>query len=167
MQIKVEQVENLKFAIRARRHSLICDQPAENGGSDHGMTPPELMLASLGSCALFYAVEYLKARKLSAEGLDVTVDAEKLKSPPASGQLQNRCALPHLPLRRTATRPGAIRAQLSHPQHPPVSARHRHRIETSRACRLVTTFAAWREPACQSMFEQISQPCLRTLTQVL
>ena len=88
MQIKVEQVENLKFAIRARRHSLICDQPADNGGSDQGMTPPELMLASLGSCALFYVVEYLKARKLSAEGLDVTVDAEKLKSPARLGNFK-------------------------------------------------------------------------------
>jgi organic hydroperoxide reductase OsmC/OhrA len=27
------------------------DQPVENGGHDEGMTPPELLLASLGSCA--------------------------------------------------------------------------------------------------------------------
>jgi hypothetical protein len=29
------------------------DQPVENGGDDSAMTPPELFLASLGSCAAF------------------------------------------------------------------------------------------------------------------
>jgi putative redox protein len=88
MQVKVEALENLEFAVHARRHTLICDQPAENGGSDHGMTPPELMLASLGSCALFYAVQYLKARNLPAEALEVTVNAEKLKSPARLGNFK-------------------------------------------------------------------------------
>ena len=37
------------------QHTIACDQPPENGGFDEGMTPPELLLASLGSCAGFYA----------------------------------------------------------------------------------------------------------------
>ena len=45
------------------------------------MTPPEFMLASLGSCAAFYAVQYLKARKLALGGVEVSVTAEKLKQP--------------------------------------------------------------------------------------
>ncbi len=86
MQVKVEQLKNVQFAIHARHHTVVCDQPADNGGFDLGMTPPELMLASLGSCAAFYAVQYLKARNLASEGVEVTVDAEKLKSP---GRLGN------------------------------------------------------------------------------
>src|SRR5579863_9760848 len=66
MQVKVEQLENVKFAVHARHHTLICDQPADNGGADEGMTPPEILLASLGSCAVFYALQYLKARNLAA-----------------------------------------------------------------------------------------------------
>jgi len=85
MQVKVEQLENVKFAIHARHHSLICDQPADNGGTDDGMTPPELMLASLGSCAAFYAAQYLKTRNLATRGVEVIVNAEKLKNPARLG----------------------------------------------------------------------------------
>jgi len=88
MQIKVEQLEGVKFAVHARQHSLICDQPADNGGSDEGMTPPEFLLASLGSCAAFYAVQYLKTRNLAAGGVEVTVDAEKLKGPARLGNFK-------------------------------------------------------------------------------
>jgi len=45
------------------------------------MTPPELLLASLGSCIGFYAVMYLKKHKLSSEGTRVHVSAETAKAP--------------------------------------------------------------------------------------
>lgn len=45
------------------------------------MTPPEFLLTSLGTCAAFYAVEYLRARSLAAEGLTVRVTAEKASGP--------------------------------------------------------------------------------------
>jgi uncharacterized OsmC-like protein len=81
MEVKITQLDHVKFTIQARSHSIICDQPAENGGQDSGMTPPELMLASLGSCAAFYAVRYLKSRNLAESGVEVSVTAEKLKQP--------------------------------------------------------------------------------------
>ncbi len=86
MEVKVTHLDHLKFAIHSRSHSIICDQPAENGGEDSGMTPPELMLASLGSCAAFYAVQYLKARSLADTGVEVSVTAEKLKQPARLGE---------------------------------------------------------------------------------
>jgi uncharacterized OsmC-like protein len=85
MQVTVEQLDNAKSAVHARHHSLLCDQPAENGGSDEGMTAPELLLASLGSCAAFYAVQYLKARNLGDAGVEVLVNAEELKAPARLG----------------------------------------------------------------------------------
>ena len=96
MQVKIEQLENVKFAIHARHHSVICDQPADNGGSDEGMTPPEFLLASLGSCAAFYAVQYLKARNLAGGGVEVTVTAQKLKSPARLGdfRIEVECPVP-------------------------------------------------------------------------
>jgi putative redox protein len=81
MEVKVSYLDNVKFAIHARSHTIVCDQPAENSGTDTGLTPPELMLASLGSCAAYYAVEFLKCRKLNRTGLEVTVTAEKLLQP--------------------------------------------------------------------------------------
>jgi putative redox protein len=94
MQVDVRQLDNVKFSIHARQHAVICDQPTENGGFDEGMTPPELLLASLGSCAAFYAVEYLRTRNLSSDPVEVSVYAEKLKNPSRLGhfQIEVRCS---------------------------------------------------------------------------
>jgi uncharacterized OsmC-like protein len=85
MEVKITHLDRVKFAIQSRSHTILCDQPAENGGEDSGMTPPELLLASLGSCAAFYAVQYLKTRHLAEKGVEVTVTAEKLKQPARVG----------------------------------------------------------------------------------
>ena len=81
MEITVEHLGALQFEIKARQHSILSDQPPENGGHDEGMTPPELFLASLGSCAGFYAAQYLRKHKLAVEGTRVRVTADKLKDP--------------------------------------------------------------------------------------
>jgi putative redox protein len=88
MEIKVRQVKGVQFAVEARNHTVICDQPQSNGGTDEGMTPPEFMLASLGSCAAFYAAQYLRTRGLAEDGVEVTVSAEKLKGPARLGNFQ-------------------------------------------------------------------------------
>src|SRR5690349_15816479 len=81
MQVSVEYLGAAQFEVRARHHRLVSDQPVENGGDDEGMTPPELLLASLGSCAAYYAVDYLKRNWLVPEGTKVNVTAEKVKGP--------------------------------------------------------------------------------------
>lgn len=48
MEVRVEHLGGVQFEITARQHRIVSDQPAENGGFDEGMTPPELLLASLG-----------------------------------------------------------------------------------------------------------------------
>jgi uncharacterized OsmC-like protein len=88
MEVKITHLDQVKFSIQARSHTILCDQPAENGGEDSGMTPPELLLASLGSCAAFYAVQYLRTRKLAESGLEVTVAADKLTQPARLGNFQ-------------------------------------------------------------------------------
>jgi uncharacterized OsmC-like protein len=88
MEVKITHLDHVKFAIHSRSHSILCDQPAENGGEDSGLTPPELLLASLGSCAAFYAVQYLRTRNLAETGVEVTVTAEKLKQPARVGNFR-------------------------------------------------------------------------------
>ncbi len=88
MEVKVTHLGQVKFNIQARSHSILCDQPTDNGGEDSAMTPPELMLASLGSCAAFYAVQYLKTRGLAETGVEVSVTAEKLKGPARLGNFK-------------------------------------------------------------------------------
>lgn len=85
MEVKVKHLDQVKFAIQARHHTIVSDQPTDNGGADEGMTPPEFLLASLGSCAAFYAVQYLKTRNLEHHDVEVTVTAEKLRAPARLG----------------------------------------------------------------------------------
>src|SRR5271157_6235025 len=82
MEVLVEHLGAVQFEIKARQHVIASDQPAENGGFDEGMTPPELMLASLGSCAAFYAAAYLRKHKLAERGTKVRVTAGKRQDPP-------------------------------------------------------------------------------------
>ncbi len=88
MEVTIQYRGDVKFEASARGHRVICDQPPDNGGSDSGMTPPEFLLVSLGTCAGFYAAQYLKARSLVYQGLEVKVSAEKAKQPARLGQFR-------------------------------------------------------------------------------
>lgn len=81
MEVTVNHLGSVQFEVKARQHIIVCDQPADNGGYDEGMTPPELLLASLATCAGFYAAAYLKKHKLAESGTKVRVTAEKVKPP--------------------------------------------------------------------------------------
>src|SRR3954447_23840843 len=81
VEVTVEHLGAVQFEVKARQHTLVSDQPSENGGDDEGMTPPELMLASLASCAGYYAAEYLKKRGLATEGTRVRLTADKVFGP--------------------------------------------------------------------------------------
>jgi len=81
MEMTVEHLGSLQFQMKTRGHSIVSDQPVDQGGYDEGMTPPELLLASLGSCAGFYAAQYLRKHKLAIEGTRVRVTCEKAKDP--------------------------------------------------------------------------------------
>ena len=96
MEVKISHLGQVKFNIQSGSHTILCDQPVENGGEDSAMTPPELMLASLGSCAAFYAVQYLKARNLADSGVEVSVTADKLKQPARLGNfnIHVECPVP-------------------------------------------------------------------------
>jgi putative redox protein len=81
MQVEIKHLEKSRFEASVRGHRVICDQPESNGGGDAGMTPPEFLLVSLGTCAGFYAAQYLKTRALPDAGLAVRVSAEKATGP--------------------------------------------------------------------------------------
>jgi putative redox protein len=81
METTVAYLGGVRFEASARGHKVICDQPPDNGGADTGMSPPEFLLVSLGTCAAFYAVQYLRARSLPCEGVTVQVVAEKAMGP--------------------------------------------------------------------------------------
>lgn len=72
-----------KFIAETRGHRVTVDLPSELGGTDTGMTPPELLAASLGSCVGIYVAGYLNRCGISTEGLNIEVDYEKEDKPSA------------------------------------------------------------------------------------
>jgi len=81
MEVSVGYPGETKFEVAARGHRVICDQPIDNGGADEGMSPPEFLLASLATCAGYYAAQYLKTRRVPAEDLKVRVTGQNAAQP--------------------------------------------------------------------------------------
>lgn len=108
METIVRFLDGVRFEAEARGHTILCDQPVENGGQDSGMTPPEFLLASLGTCAGYYALQYLKTRGLSTAGLVVKVEAGKAAQPSRMDQFQILIEVPGLADEKH--REGVIRA---------------------------------------------------------
>jgi uncharacterized OsmC-like protein len=114
MDVQVKHLGQVKFEASARGHRVLCDQPTENGGSDSGMTPPEFLLSALATCAGYYAAEYLKARSLPAEGLEVKASAEKAKHPARMDNFRIVVTAPGLPPEHEAGLKRAVAACLIH-----------------------------------------------------
>jgi len=94
MEVHVEHLGAVQFEIKARQHTISCDQPEQMGGFDEGMTPPELLLASLGSCAAFYAAAYLKKKGIADAGTRVDVTADKVPNPARVDNFQIEVSVP-------------------------------------------------------------------------
>jgi putative redox protein len=81
LEVTANYLGDVQFELKARQHTVYCDQPVESGGFDEGMTPPEFFLGSVATCAGYYAVQYLKSRNLPMEGLKIRTTAGKAKAP--------------------------------------------------------------------------------------
>ena len=66
------------FRVKAGNYEFIVDTKGS------GVTPPDTLLASLGTCVGVYIRKYAEGAKLSLEGFSVTAEAEFCKEPPFS-----------------------------------------------------------------------------------
>ena len=114
MEVMARYLKDSKFEVAARGHRMICDQPIENGGSDEGMSPPELLLASLATCGAYYATQYLKTRGLPADDLEVRVSGEKVLHPARLASFHIEVTAPGLDDRHQAGMLRAVKACLIH-----------------------------------------------------
>ncbi len=98
MEVDILYAGGKQFEAVARDHVITIDQPFDDFGGDRGMTPPELFLSSLGSCAAYYVVEYLNARRLPSEGTRVRVRGVKGGKPTRIVSLALDIEVPRLTL---------------------------------------------------------------------
>ena len=66
--------------IRAGRHTLIADEPAEKGGADRGPSPYELLLSSLGACTAITVRMYADLKKIPLRRVTVRLRHEKIRA---------------------------------------------------------------------------------------
>lgn len=73
MEISLYHHGGSRFTAEARHHRIVLDQPMEDGATDQGMSPAELLLASLGGCVGQYVAQYLATRGLPTKSLSIRV----------------------------------------------------------------------------------------------
>ncbi len=107
MEVNVRYLGGKKFEMSARGHQVVADQPLDDDGTDAAMTSTELFLSGLGACAAYYAEEYLRARALPYEGIEVRLSADKGDKPARITKVQMEVTAPGLTQRH---RDGILRA---------------------------------------------------------
>jgi len=64
--------------IRAGRHALAADEPAEKGGADTGPNPYDLLLSALGACTSITVRMYADLKKMPLERVVVRLRHRKI-----------------------------------------------------------------------------------------
>jgi len=114
------------------------DQPVPQGGGGKAPSPFDLFLASIGTCAGFYALRFCQQRNLRTDGLALTLtaerDSERKKvvrvrleiSPPIDFPEKYRAAIAHAveqcSVKKHLQHPPAFEIQVSAPPAEPVAA---------------------------------------------
>jgi putative redox protein len=60
-----------------KQFSVLTDQPSAYGGQNSAPAPFDLFLASLATCAGYYALRFCRERGLSTDGLKLALETEK------------------------------------------------------------------------------------------
>ena len=67
----------LKVDAEYRGFKIKTDQPVYQGGEGSAPAPFDLFLASLATCAGFYVLAFCNGRKLTTDGIDISMAMEK------------------------------------------------------------------------------------------
>lgn len=76
MQIKVRLDGKMKVTAEFEGHTVITDQPKEDGGDGSGPAPFDFFLASLATCAGFYVQRFCQTRMIPTDGISITQTSE-------------------------------------------------------------------------------------------
>jgi len=76
MRIPVHFPGGVAVAARVGAHVVATDQPAAAGGGATAPAPFDLFLASLATCAGFYAVRFCQTRQVDSAGLGLEMETE-------------------------------------------------------------------------------------------
>ena len=69
--------DGLQVDVEYKGFVVKTDQPAREGGGGTAPSPFDYFLVSLAACAGFYALAFCRERKISVDGLGMTVGTER------------------------------------------------------------------------------------------
>ena len=72
----VKTPQGLSVENSVREFSLVCDEPAESGGTNTGMNPVEALLSALGSCMTIAAFYLAESRGIRLESFGVDLEGD-------------------------------------------------------------------------------------------
>jgi ribosomal protein S12 methylthiotransferase accessory factor len=84
MRLEARFEGGLAVSTTLRGHPVRTDQPLAAGGAGAAPSPFDFFLASLVTCAGYYALQFCRQRGIDTEGLGVAMEVEK---DPGSGRL--------------------------------------------------------------------------------
>lgn len=76
-------------------HKVQIDVPASMGGDDRGPMPPQLFVASLGSCIGAFVAQYCEKNGIDDEGMQVEITFDKAADPTRLVDLKATVKLPN------------------------------------------------------------------------
>jgi len=94
MMLTVAYKGGARYDVTSGRHTIVTDQPIEDGGGDAGMSPVELFAGSLGSCVAYFVGRYCTRHQIPCEGFTVDVEWSYAEQPHRVGAVELRVNLP-------------------------------------------------------------------------
>jgi uncharacterized OsmC-like protein len=83
IKVNAKWVENVRSIVdNSRTHSIVCDLPPSQDGSDSGPTALELALMALADCGVTIFASVCKNSNIELSKVEVTVEAEKMPTSP-------------------------------------------------------------------------------------
>ncbi len=72
--------EGLQTTIVSGNHTYYADEPIEDGGTDTGPSPTQMVMGALGSCIAMTMRLYADRKGWSLEGVELDLDFERFRS---------------------------------------------------------------------------------------
>ena len=77
MSMQISFPGGVAVAAQIGEFSLLTDQPVASGGDNSAPSPYAMFLASIGTCAGFFALRFCQQREIATEGLGLSLDIER------------------------------------------------------------------------------------------
>ena len=77
--IVVRSEQGYRTAINIRQHTIIADELIQDGGTDTGPTPMEILLGTAGACIAVTTRAYAQRKNWPLEGVSVELDMKRIR----------------------------------------------------------------------------------------